>query len=129
MTDSTLGKKRLTSMPDRVTNTLTSIEGKTEISVLRPTVINCYDGVNLNDMNMWWKEWIQFIFKKKLYSNTVSNGSNQVHSKDIFTLFGPIKHAKYPAITPEEEIISKLYFCKKCNETKYKYSDSFLCYT
>ena len=29
----------------------------------------------------------------------------------------------------EEEIISKLYFCKKCNETKYKYSDSFLCYT
>ena len=106
LTDSTLGKKRLTSMPDRVTNTLTSTEGKEEISVLRPTVINCYDGVNLNDMSSWWKEWIQFIFKKKLHSNTVTSGSIQVHSKDIYTLFGPIKHAKYPAITLEEEAIS-----------------------
>ena len=37
--DDVLSKKRLASMPDRVTTTIRSIDGK----VMRPTVINCYE--------------------------------------------------------------------------------------
>jgi hypothetical protein len=37
MKDETLGSKRLASMPDRITNTINTADGKT---VFRPTVIN-----------------------------------------------------------------------------------------
>ena len=41
--DGELGKKRLMSMPDRVTNTIDAIEPTH--TVYRPTVMNCYDNI------------------------------------------------------------------------------------
>jgi hypothetical protein len=43
--DYVLGKKRLASMPDRVTNTIHVSDGS---SVMRPTVINCYEGKHIS---------------------------------------------------------------------------------
>ena len=39
--DGMIGKKRLASMPDRVSNTIITSDKKV---VTRPTVINCYEG-------------------------------------------------------------------------------------
>jgi hypothetical protein len=39
--DKLIGKKRLASMPDRYTNTITTLD---QGIVTRPTVINCYEG-------------------------------------------------------------------------------------
>ena len=39
--DKAIGKKRLASMPDRYTNTISTLD---QGIVTRPTVINCYDG-------------------------------------------------------------------------------------
>ena len=50
LTDSTLGKKRLASMPDRVTNTIRTENG----NVMRPTVINCFSG-DLGTQEKWFE--------------------------------------------------------------------------
>jgi hypothetical protein len=50
LTDATLGKKRLASMPDRVTNTIRTENG----NVMRPTVINCFSG-DLGTQEKWFE--------------------------------------------------------------------------
>lgn len=54
--DGMLGKKRLASMPDRVTNT---IHTSSDESVMRPTVINCFAG-DLGTTEAWWSRWLDF---------------------------------------------------------------------
>ena len=63
LTDATLGKKRLASMPDRVTNTIRTENG----NVMRPTVINCFAG-DLGTQEKWfeavWKSTSEFGCEK-----------------------------------------------------------------
>mmetsp|Transcript_18646 Transcript_18646/g.58287 ORF Transcript_18646/g.58287 Transcript_18646/m.58287 type:complete len:571 (-) Transcript_18646:45-1757(-) len=88
--DGTLGKKRLASMPDRVTNTIRTASG----SVMRPTVINCFSGGDLGSGDAWWANWKAFFFSKK------------IDGKPVYELLLPIKRSKYPALSEAEEKIS-----------------------
>ena len=54
MKDKSLGSKRLTSMPDRYTNTI-NVVGSSD-PVCRPTVINMYEG-DLSTLDLWWEQW------------------------------------------------------------------------
>jgi hypothetical protein len=96
--DGTLGKKRLASMPDRVTNTINTADGSV---VTRPAVINCYDG-DLSSMDKFWTQWKDFMFHKSV---TVEKKGEKVTQK-ISDMMVPIKKSKYPAITDEEAKIS-----------------------
>eukprot|EP01065_Artemidia_motanka_P025698 TRINITY_DN30681_c0_g1_i1.p1 TRINITY_DN30681_c0_g1~~TRINITY_DN30681_c0_g1_i1.p1 ORF type:complete len:596 (+),score=205.02 TRINITY_DN30681_c0_g1_i1:67-1854(+) len=91
MKDGALGKKRLASMPDRVSNTIT-LKNRT---LYRPTVINCYGG-DLSTTDRWFARWLEFFFDESL-----DTGKNPV---DILPT---IKRSKYPAVTEEEEVHSK----------------------
>ncbi|KAJ1638551.1 hypothetical protein T492DRAFT_944035 [Pavlovales sp. CCMP2436] len=94
--DGELGKKRLVSMPDRLTNTINLQGGGL---AHRPTVINCYDK-SFRDKADWWTQWKVFVFAKKL---TLASGK----SVRPVELIGPISRAKYPALTVMEAGISK----------------------
>ena len=96
--DPLLGKKRLASMPDRVTNTILTVDQGT---VTRPTVINCYEG-DLSDNNKWFDQWLDFVFTKKIQVSK----KGTVKTSNIYELFQPIKQSKYPSITTDEEKIS-----------------------
>jgi len=101
MKDKSLGDKRLASMPDRVTNTIdTADQGR----VFRPTVISCYSG-DLSSQQAWWKAWSDFMFRTPLRLPG-KNSSDAPKETIAAELLGPIKRAKYPAITEEEEAIS-----------------------
>merc|ERR1712157_676210 len=95
--DPLLGSKRLASMPDRVTNTINVVDS--DVPVCRPTVINMYDG-DSNDLNMWFDAWMSFMFEKSL---TIPPDSEK---KIPYQMLLPIKKAKYPDITEEEEKVS-----------------------
>jgi len=97
MKDKDLGKKRLASMPDRMTNTINIVQGNT----YRPTVINCYEG-DLGSLDQWWAAWKNFMFQ----SEFEIFGENGPQKLKAVSLLAPIKRSKYPAITPEEEAIS-----------------------
>ena len=99
MKDSLLGSKRLASMPDRITNTI-NIAGSTE-PVCRPTVINMYDG-DLDNLDQWYSAWEAFMFDIALEIKTKKG----VEEKIPFEMLQPIKKAKYPDITEEEEMVS-----------------------
>jgi len=96
--DSALGKKRLASMPDRITNTIRSTAGN---HVMRPTVINYFDG-DLSTTQKWWAAWRKFIFRTEV---ELFDGK-QTGTTLILKLLDPISSAKYPALTPDEERIS-----------------------
>merc|ERR1712003_463882 len=87
--DAELGSKRLASMPDRVTNTIRSTDGKK----MRPTVINCYEQ-EFSSLEDWWTQWKTFIF------------DTEVNGKPVYGLLQPIKRSKYPAISMAEEAVS-----------------------
>jgi len=89
--DDTIGKKRLASMPDRVTNTIQVLNG----TINRPAVINCY-ARSFESIDTWFEQWLQFFFDTKVEID--DKGPRAVHS-----LLQPIRTAKYPAVTPEEE--------------------------
>ncbi|KAH8056666.1 hypothetical protein JL721_9949 [Aureococcus anophagefferens] len=93
--DAALGAKRLVSMPDRVTNTISA--GRATRT--RPTVINCYRGGDLGDVASWWAAWQKFMFDE-----VVAVGDA---SKSPAAMLPPIKKSKYPAITEAEEAISR----------------------
>ena len=104
--DDLIGKKRLTSMPDRLTNT---IETSTGATVLRPTVINCYSEP-LSSVDIWWKHWKSFMFLDSISLVSKAkdaNGKPLVQQVKMTDIIQPIKRSKYPAITEEEELISK----------------------
>ena len=94
MKDKMIGSKRLTSMPDRVTNTINTLQGP----VYRPTVINMYEG-KLDSVDAWFTEWKKFMFEHQ-----VALGGAE--PKKVCQLLPKIQKAKYPAITEEEEEIS-----------------------
>lgn len=96
--DDVIGKKRLASMPDRITNTINAADGTV---VLRPTVINCYEG-DLSTLPAWWQRWKFFMFEKRI---TVKDGAG-VREAFVRDMLAKIRHAKYPAISEEEEAIS-----------------------
>jgi len=99
--DGTLGKKRLASMPDRVTNTIRAFDPSgNAVVVNRPTVINCYDGAPLDDGAKWWKAWRHFFFETKV---ALAKGAE---ARAIYDLLNPIKRSKYPALTEAEERVS-----------------------
>lgn len=93
--DPELGLKRLVSMPDRVTNTVIK-EGKKQKSFFRPSVINCYRKKFVSKEE-FFDQWLDFMFRFRVFAgDTVA-----VHN------LKSISKAKYPAITTEEEQISK----------------------
>ena len=86
-------------MPDRITNTI-NVVGSDE-PVCRPTVINMYDG-DLSNLNLWWTAWEKFMFDTPL---TIQMKDNTI-TDPPYKLLQPIKKAKYPDITLEEEKVS-----------------------
>ena len=56
--NSSIGLKRLVSLPDRITNTINLADGGT---CLRPTVINAYSSP-LTSIDIWWRHWKEFMF-------------------------------------------------------------------
>lgn len=97
MKDPLLGSKRLASMPDRVTNTINTEDGRT---VFRPTVINMYED-DLSTQEIWWKSWEKFMFDSPLKIKDGRTGV--VTDKAPYALLQSIKKSKYPEITSEEE--------------------------
>ena len=100
MKDKVLGKKRLASMPDRITNTIDTADGQT---VYRPTVINCYD-TPMDSVDEWWVQWKSFMFERKIKVRGKKGGAAQDRTPSSILM--KIKKTKYPAITEEEEKIS-----------------------
>ena len=100
--DASIGEKRLVSMPDRITNTITRHDGS---KLTRPTAINAYSDGPLISTEAWWTQWKQFMFHTnvKIVSSS-SSGNNE--QKTICKLIGPILRSKYPAVTVEEQEIS-----------------------
>ncbi|KAK3243803.1 hypothetical protein CYMTET_38831 [Cymbomonas tetramitiformis] len=96
--DKEIGAKRLASMPDRITNTINTVN---EGAVCRPTVINLYEG-NLETAAGWWSQWKDFMFTKEVQIKTKAG----VETKKVCQLLEKIKNSKYPAITVAEEEIS-----------------------
>jgi hypothetical protein len=100
MKDPLLGSKRLASMPDRVTNTINTDDGKT---VFRPTVINMYED-DLSTQDIWWKKWEKFMFDTPLKMKDTKTG--EVVKASPYSMLQPIKKSKYPEITEEEALDS-----------------------
>ena len=96
--DPELGKKRLASMPDRVTNTIQTVD---QGIVTRPTVINCYSG-DLGTTAKWWTAWKQFMFEQGI-TITSEGEPKKIMIKDLLQ---PIQKSKYPSITDDEAAIS-----------------------
>ena len=99
--DKSIGEKRLTSIPDRLTNTINLCDGN---KITRPTVINSYDEKQLTSTAAWWVEWKKFMFKKQVQvfkPNTDEKSAPQI----VYSLIQPIRRSKYPAITPDEEAL------------------------
>ncbi|CAE8593501.1 unnamed protein product [Polarella glacialis] len=93
--DPVIGKKRLASMPDRITNTIQLASGG---KVFRPTVINCY-GEDMGSLTTWFDSWLKFFFDTKV--DVDGKGPKPVHS-----LLQHIRQSKYPAVSKEEEAAS-----------------------
>jgi hypothetical protein len=128
--DKALGKKRLASMPDRVTNTINTAEGW---KVMRPTVINCAEAP-IDSVEHWWRQWRDFMFVNRYMVASGSKEPKQVGSPwtmqreriyrallpfctaDVccgnrlqvqpFEMLQPILKSKYPDITEAEQDVS-----------------------
>ncbi|KAL1521632.1 hypothetical protein AB1Y20_021290 [Prymnesium parvum] len=97
--DKALGSKRLASMPDRVTNTINTLDQGT---IHRPTVISC-SRLDMTQMDSWWAAWKTFMFETQV--QVTGKGGKVLHSKPC-GLLPTIKKDKYPAVTEEEEAMS-----------------------
>jgi hypothetical protein len=96
--DKDVGAKRLCSAPDRVTNTITSLNE----TLYRPSIINCYDA-DLPDVRSWFAQWKQFMFHT---AASVATRTGDAVARKVCQLLEPIARSKYPAITEAEEKIS-----------------------
>lgn len=99
--DKSIGSKRLTSMPDRFTNTISLAEPE-GAQICRPSVINVYEANEMSSISSWFDAWIKFIFE----NSTTLKKNGDIISKKIYELFTKIQKSKYPAISVEEEEIS-----------------------
>ena len=98
--DGVLGKKRLVSMTDRITNTIITANG---MPIMRPAVINCYESEDLGSLEEWWPKWLQFMFNERIEVKKKGISS----ALKVWEMIPSIKKSKYPAITHEEEEISR----------------------
>lgn len=96
--DEEIGKKRLASMPDRMTNTITirkeENSGETK-TFYRPTPINCCSSV-FSGFDDWWVQWKAFMFDLSL----PPKGNN------VVSILKPIPRTKYPELTDDDERVS-----------------------
>ena len=109
--DRELSKKRLISMPDRVSNS-PSVPQSTQAnrvftdqgSGVRPSIVSVYDG-DLSSIEVWYESWLAYFFDVPI---TVMTDSVEgvVKTVDVCDLLVPIRQSRYPAITAEEEAIS-----------------------
>ncbi len=99
--DKQLGAKRLVSMPDRLTNTISLAEGGV---ACRPTLISNFEG-DMSSSAKWWSSWLDFMFASKLRL-PAKKGSAAPSEKAPVELLGPIPRAKYPSLTEDEERLS-----------------------
>ena len=99
--DPLIGEKRLTSLPDRITNTINLKDGS---KIYRPSVINAFDGCSLSTIEVWWTEWKKFMFKTQV--QVCSHRDQQCPPQLISSLIGQIHRNKYPAVTVFEQAIS-----------------------
>ena len=99
--DKNIGVKRLTSMPDRITNTIHLNNGGI---CYRPAVINAYDGSPLQTGSQWWALWKEFIFHTKV--QVCCESEEQIAPQLVVQLIPPILRSKYPAISLEEQAAS-----------------------
>uniref|UniRef100_A0A7S1HN58 Phosphodiesterase n=1 Tax=Hemiselmis andersenii TaxID=464988 RepID=A0A7S1HN58_HEMAN len=98
--DKAIGSKRLVSMPDRITNTINS-DGRI---IYRPSVISGFEG-EMGHIPVWWQKWREYTFRTDVHTlDRLSPGAYKVQA--VCKMIEPIRHAKYPAITMEEEAIS-----------------------
>lgn len=98
MKDKSIGNKRLASMPDRMTNTIETVDAG---RVCRPTVINCYS-TPMDSPAEWWQQWRDFMFRAVVSVKTKGGSA----TKHVYELLDPISPEKYPAITPVEAAVS-----------------------
>jgi len=99
--DKSLGSKRLCSMPDRFTNTIRTTGVGPMACAFRPTPIN-HSSVALGSVKEWWAQWKAFMFN--LHVEVC--GKDGPQSVRPCSLLAPIRKAKYPAITEDEEAVS-----------------------
>jgi hypothetical protein len=99
--DKTIGEKRLTSMPDRITNTINLLNGD---KLKRPSVINAYQECPLTSIDIWWQEWRKFMFST--YIQIFRHDAIESNPLLVFSLIRPIHRNKYPAISADEQAIS-----------------------
>lgn len=101
MKDAGIGNKRLTSMPDRVTNVINPEGGGK--AKYRPTVISMYSGKNceLNDVATWWAKWKKFMFHTTI--PVLDKKTGEVETKIPFSMLLKVSNKKYPDITKAEE--------------------------
>jgi hypothetical protein len=99
--DKYIGVKRLTSMPDRITNTINLSDGGVRY---RPTVINAYDGGELGTLQEWWALWKTFMFHTSVQLCAECHYS--APAQLVVQLIPPILRSKYPAISNDEQAIS-----------------------
>jgi len=97
--DKSLGSKRLASMPDRVTNTINTLDKGT---LNRPTVISCALA-DMTQMASWWAAWKTFMFDTSVQ---VTGKGGKVSTTKPCGLLPKIKKDKYPAVSEAEEAIS-----------------------
>jgi len=97
--DKGIGKKRLISMPDRISNTVNTNDKAT---VYRPTAINCFPR-EMATLDAWWAEWRRFMFDTPL---ELTSRGKAVRAAGAAGLLSKIKAAKYPALSAQEEAIS-----------------------
>lgn len=97
--DGTLGKKRLASMPDRFTNTITAADGS---SHPRPSVINSFTGP-MQTTREWWEQWLAFLFVEPLQ---LAGRDGAPSARRPAQLLRAIPASKYPELSAAEEAIS-----------------------
>eukprot|EP00450_Noctiluca_scintillans_P015815 CAMPEP_0194508610 /NCGR_PEP_ID=MMETSP0253-20130528/38995_1 /TAXON_ID=2966 /ORGANISM="Noctiluca scintillans" /LENGTH=534 /DNA_ID=CAMNT_0039351673 /DNA_START=40 /DNA_END=1644 /DNA_ORIENTATION=+ len=102
MKDKTIGTKRLASMPDRITNTISAEDASGAKVVCRPTVVNNYIGP-LGSVREWWPRWKAFMFEDEALQ---IRGKKGLQTSKPCQMLTKISREKYPAITEEEERLS-----------------------
>ena len=99
--DKAIGRKRLISMPDRISNTIQS-QGE---MLMRPSVISMFNDEALSSIPGWWCLWTKYMFETQV-KVLDRNSPNTFRFLRVIDMMQKIPHAKYPAISEEEEAMS-----------------------
>ena len=95
MTDTSLGQKRLISMPDRMTSCIRTENGRV---LHRPSAVTGSQE-DMPTIESWWKLWINFMFLTPIRVRGTEHPT-------ICSRLETIPRAKYPAVTEAEEAAS-----------------------